>query len=142
MGGGEILKKGWLIKSPPLEGGGIKSWRKRLFCLRSSKVLEYYKSEDGDLKGVINLEDCQSVNSDLFHKKYKYVFDIETKDRTYFLVASSQEEMREWVDAVCKVCNFLQFESSKFVAWYGACVTMVTCVAIVMCMSECICECM
>lgn len=24
MGGGEILKKGWLIKSPPLEGGGIK----------------------------------------------------------------------------------------------------------------------
>lgn len=27
MGGGEILKKGWLIKSPPLEGGGIKvSW--------------------------------------------------------------------------------------------------------------------
>jgi len=24
MGGGEVLKKGWLIKSPPLEGGGIK----------------------------------------------------------------------------------------------------------------------
>ena len=24
MGGGEILKKGWLIKSPPLEGSGLK----------------------------------------------------------------------------------------------------------------------
>ena len=24
MGGGEVLKRGWLIKSPPLEGGGIK----------------------------------------------------------------------------------------------------------------------
>ncbi len=24
MGGGEVLKKGWLIKSPPLESGGMK----------------------------------------------------------------------------------------------------------------------
>jgi len=24
MGGGEVIKKGWLIKSPPLDGGGIK----------------------------------------------------------------------------------------------------------------------
>lgn len=24
MGGGEVLKKGWLIKSPPLEGSGLK----------------------------------------------------------------------------------------------------------------------
>ena len=24
MGGGEVLRKGWLIKSPPLDSGGIK----------------------------------------------------------------------------------------------------------------------
>ncbi len=24
MGGGEVIKRGWLVKSPPLEGGGIK----------------------------------------------------------------------------------------------------------------------
>ena len=82
------------------------SWRKRWFCLRSSKVLEYYKAEDGELRGVVNLEDCKAVNSDLFHKKYKYVFDIETKDRTYYLVAKTKEDMRDWVDALCTVCGF------------------------------------
>lgn len=106
MGGGEVLRKGWLIKSPPLDTGGIKNWRKRYFRLRSSKILEYYKSEGGDLKGVINLEDCKSVNSDLFHKKYKYVFGIETHDRVYYLVASSSEEMTGWVDTLCDVCGF------------------------------------
>ena len=84
----------------------LQNWRKRFFKLRSSKVLEYYKSEDGDLKGVINVEDCKAVNSDLFHKKYKYVFDIETHDRIYYLVASSLEEMKNWVDTLCNVCGF------------------------------------
>ena len=110
MGGGEILKKGWLVKSPPLEGGGMKSWRKRWFCLRSSKILEYYKSENGDIKGVVNLEDCVSIHSALFHKKYKHVFDIQTRDRTYFLVASSQEEMVLWVKSLCSVCSLITQE--------------------------------
>ena len=82
------------------------AWRKRFFCLRTSKVMEYYKGEDGDLKGVVNLEDCKAVHSDLDHKKYKYVFDIETKDRTYYLVASSSEDMKSWVDTICNVCGF------------------------------------
>ena len=84
----------------------IQAWRKRFFCLRSSKVLEYYKAVDGDLKGVVNLEDCKAVHADLSHKKYKYVFDIETRDRTYYLVANSQKEMKEWVDTICSVCLF------------------------------------
>lgn len=76
--------------------------------LRSSKVLEYYKSEDGELlKGVINLEDCRMVHSDLSHKKYKFVFDIETKERTYYLVAQSQEEMKGWVDVLCHMCGLV-----------------------------------
>lgn len=84
----------------------MQAWRKRFFCLRSSKVLEYYKSVDGDLKGVVNLEDCKAVHSDLSHKKYKNVFDIETKDRTFYFVASSQEEMKAWVNIICSVCSF------------------------------------
>lgn len=76
--------------------------------LRSSKVLEYYKSEAGEVqKGVINLEDCKTVHSDLSHKKYKNVFDIETKERIYYLVAQSQEEMKEWVDVLCRVCGLI-----------------------------------
>lgn len=48
----------------------LQMWRKRWFVLLSSKVLEYYKSEGGEQKGVINLEDCHSVNSNLSHKRY------------------------------------------------------------------------
>lgn len=69
-------------------------------------MLEYYKSVDGDLKGVVNLEDCKAVHADLSHKKYKNVFDIETRDRTYYLVASSPEEMKAWVDTICSMCSF------------------------------------
>lgn len=73
----------------------------------SSKVLEYYKNEkSSDLKGVINLEDCTSINVGLFHKKYKHVFDLRTKDRTYYLVATSADEMANWVEVICKICNF------------------------------------
>lgn len=84
----------------------MQAWRKRYFKLRSSKVLEYYKNEDGEiLKGVINLEDCRTVHSDLAHKKYSYVFDIETKNRTYYLVAQNRQEMKTWVDELCRVCG-------------------------------------
>ncbi len=65
---------------------------------------------------MINLEDCKSVNSDLFHKKYKYVFDIETHDRVFYLVASSSVEMTEWVDTLCNVCGFtLRSELSELI---------------------------
>ena len=84
----------------------VQAWRKRFFKLRSSKVLEYYKSEDGDIqKGVINLEDCVAVHSNLAHKKYSFVFDVETKFRVYYLVAQTQPEMKTWVDELCRVCG-------------------------------------
>lgn len=89
-----------------MDGKGMKNWHKRFFCLYSSKIFEYYKTEGGEKKGVINLEDCTSVNSGLQHKKYQYIFDIETTDRTYYLVAGSEEEMTDWVETLCKVCEF------------------------------------
>ena len=97
----------------------MQAWRKRFFCLRSSKVLEYYKSVDGDLKGVVNLEDCKAVHADLSHKKYKHVFDIETRDRTYYFVASSAEDMKNWVDTICHVCAFsLQSSTVVIGEWF------------------------
>ena len=50
----------------------LQMWHKRWFILLSSKVLEYYKSDGGEQKGVINLEDCHSINSNLSHKRYGY----------------------------------------------------------------------
>ena len=33
-------------------------------------------------------------------------FDIETRDRTYYFVANSAEDMKNWVDTICSVCAF------------------------------------
>ena len=65
--------------SVPLLSPSPQMWRKRWFVLLSSKVLEYYKSEGGELRGVINLEDCHSVNSNLSHKRYIYIYIHENK---------------------------------------------------------------
>jgi hypothetical protein len=98
-------------------------WRKRWFVLLSSKVLEYYKSEGGEQKGVINLEDCHSVNANLSHKRYKHVFNIETKDRVFFLVAKTQAEMEAWVEALCKVCSLCTGFSKWLIHPLLSCVT-------------------
>lgn len=47
------------------------------------------------------------MQSSLFHKKYKFVFDVQTRDRTYYLVAMSADDMKMWVDALCKLCGFM-----------------------------------
>ena len=44
--------------------------------------------------------------------RYKHVFNIETKDRVFFLVAKTQDEMETWVEALCKVCR-LRTDYSK-----------------------------
>ena len=91
----------------------LKNWHKRFFCLYSSKIFEYYKTEGGEKKGVINLEDCTAVNSGLQHKKYQYVFDIETSDRIYYLVAGNEDEMTDWVETLCRVCEFTSADDGK-----------------------------
>ena len=78
--------------------------------MRSSRILEYYSSEEGSLKGVVNLEDCMTVHMTLAHKKYNHVFGIETRNRLYFLVASSEDEMKEWVDTITTVCGLVMDE--------------------------------
>ena len=33
------------------------------------------------------------------------MFNVETKERVFFLVAKTQLEMEAWVDELCKVCG-------------------------------------
>lgn len=51
------------------------------------------------------------VHSSLSHRRYKHVFDIQTKDRTYYLVAATAEEMENWVRTLCQICGFQPTES-------------------------------
>lgn len=72
--------------------------------------LEYYKDRScRKLKGIIDLDQCEQVDSglQLEHRKQKfqYMFDVKTPLRTYYLAANSEEDMNAWVNCICEVCN-------------------------------------
>ena len=91
--------QGWLIKSPPTS---IKKWRRRWFSLNKERVkLQYYKDETKvELKGEIDLRQCQRCNFFLHHPRYEWTFSLVTANREYFLAAASEEELSVWVQAV------------------------------------------
>eukprot|EP01091_Cochliopodium_minus_P007110 TRINITY_DN1703_c0_g3_i1.p1 TRINITY_DN1703_c0_g3~~TRINITY_DN1703_c0_g3_i1.p1 ORF type:complete len:1270 (-),score=368.60 TRINITY_DN1703_c0_g3_i1:54-3827(-) len=78
---------------------GRKSWKDRIFVL-SEKYLRYYVKNANELpKGEIPLEDITAV------KVYKitgkdHAFAITTINRFYPIVASTEGELKEWVDSI------------------------------------------
>ncbi|XP_048159128.1 GRB2-associated-binding protein 1 isoform X2 [Corvus hawaiiensis] len=94
-----------------------KAWKRRWFVLRSGRltgdpdVLEYYKNDHAKKPiRIIDLNLCQQVDAGLtFNKKEfenSYIFDINTIDRVFYLVADSEEEMNKWVRCICDICGF------------------------------------
>ncbi|NXH18685.1 GAB2 protein, partial [Bucco capensis] len=99
------------------------AWKKRWFVLRSGRmsgdpdVLEYYKNDHSKKPlRVINLNFCEQVDAGLtFNKKElqdRYIFDIKTSDRTFYLVAETEEDMNKWVRSICQICGFNQSEEN------------------------------
>ncbi|XP_073093099.1 GRB2-associated-binding protein 1 isoform X3 [Manis javanica] len=95
----------------------ITAWKRRWFVLRSGRltgdpdVLEYYKNDHAKKPiRIIDLNLCQQVDAGLtFNKKEfenSYIFDINTIDRIFYLVAESEEEMNKWVRCICDICGF------------------------------------
>nr|XP_034967502.1 GRB2-associated-binding protein 1 isoform X2 [Zootoca vivipara] len=93
------------------------AWKRRWFVLRSGRltgdpdVLEYYKNDHAKKPiRIIDLNLCQQVDAGLtFNKKEfenSYIFDINTIDRVFYLVADSEEEMNKWVQCICEICGF------------------------------------
>lgn len=35
-----------------------------------------------------------------------FVFDLRTEERTWYLVAESEEDMNRWVSSICLLCGF------------------------------------
>ncbi|XP_068121016.1 GRB2-associated-binding protein 2-like [Hyperolius riggenbachi] len=84
-------------------------------------VLEYYKNDHSKKPiRVINLSCCEQVDSGLtFNKKElqdSFVFDIKTSDRTFYLVAETEEEMNKWVRSICQICGFNQSDEGTALA--------------------------
>lgn len=101
----------------------FQAWKKRWFVLRSGRmsgdpdVLEYYKNDHSKKPlRVINLNFCEQVDAGLtFNKKElqdSYIFDIKTSDRTFYLVAETEDDMNKWVRSICQICGFNQSEEN------------------------------
>lgn len=123
MSGGEIICQGWLRKSPPEKKLRRYAWKKRWFILRSGRmsgdpdVLEYYKSDHAKKPiRIIDLHCCEQVDAGLTFKRKEFqdsfVFDIKTAERTFYLVAETEEEMNRWVRSICQLCGFNQSEEN------------------------------
>lgn len=56
------------------------------------------------------MSQCEQVDAGLVFESRKvdfpFIFDIKTKDRTYYLVTQTEEEMNEWVTNICSLCGF------------------------------------
>lgn len=89
-------KAGFLTK----EGGNFKTWKKR-WCVLKNNVIYYSKKQNSGELGIIRLQntnDSQVVVST--RKKKKFCFEVQTPNRTYFLVPDNETEMKSWIEAI------------------------------------------
>lgn len=101
----------------------LQAWKKRWFILRSGRmsgdpdVLEYYKNDHAKKPiRIIDLHCCEQVDAGLTFKRKEFqdsfVFDIKTAERTFYLVAETEDEMNRWVRSICQLCGFNQSEDN------------------------------
>jgi len=98
-------------------------WRRRWFVLRQGAMpgqflLHYYTDPLArKLKGVIDLDQCEQVDTGLTYQSgrvsYQFMFDIKTPKRVYYLAADCEEDMTAWVDWVCQVCGLRTFATEE-----------------------------
>ncbi|KRY71844.1 Protein daughter of sevenless, partial [Trichinella pseudospiralis] len=112
----EVLREGWLTKSPPEWKFWTSKWKPRYFVLQVGQTdgqtqLKYYTDEEKTrLRGSINLDRCEQVDAYLTYTyknriRYQWIFDIRIPKRVYYLVAGNENEMNAWVNDLCCVCN-------------------------------------
>lgn len=80
-------------------------------------VLEYYKNDHAKKPiRIIDLHCCEQVDAGLTFKRKEFqdsfVFDIKTAERTFYLVAETEDEMNRWVRSICQLCGFNQSEDN------------------------------
>uniref|UniRef100_A0A8C4QAK5 GRB2-associated binding protein 1 n=1 Tax=Eptatretus burgeri TaxID=7764 RepID=A0A8C4QAK5_EPTBU len=121
--GGEIVRQGWLRKSPPEKKMRRFAWKRRWFVLRCGRLtgdrdtLAYYKSERISARPLrsIDLALCERVDAGLHGARIHiasgcsnmHIFALHTVSRVFYLVETSSEEMAAWVLALCQVCGFV-----------------------------------
>ncbi|KXJ26177.1 Dedicator of cytokinesis protein 9 [Exaiptasia diaphana] len=110
-----ITKQGYLTKAPfhgENDNGhdhhsATKIYKRRWFNLKQissdgSYVLEYRKDDHATTaRGVIYLDSCTHISKGVKGKMYG--FELHIHDKTYSLVADSQNDMDQWMACLCRV---------------------------------------
>jgi len=102
-----IIKSGYLWK----KGERRKAWKKRWFVLRSAHMVYYKSSAEYQLLQLLDLGDVHTCTP-VTLKKHDNAFCIVSPHRTYYLQATSQKEVQEWVKAVNEAREDLQLTST------------------------------
>lgn len=65
-------------------------------------------------KGMIDLDQVEQVDAglslDRASIKFQHMFDMKTPNRTYYMAADTEDDMRNWVMVICQVCNLQETE--------------------------------
>lgn len=90
-------KDGFLTK----QGGSIKTWRRRWFVLKAKKLYYFKSKNDNEATGIIELEADSFVRDERDKdKKRRFMFSVGTSRRVFFMHADTEQEMRQWIDAI------------------------------------------
>eukprot|EP01088_Endostelium_zonatum_P018583 TRINITY_DN6016_c0_g1_i1.p1 TRINITY_DN6016_c0_g1~~TRINITY_DN6016_c0_g1_i1.p1 ORF type:complete len:526 (-),score=140.56 TRINITY_DN6016_c0_g1_i1:84-1661(-) len=91
---GDVIKDGMILK----KGLNRKNWKNRWFVLKYKSLSYFRSSKDRTPQGVIPLVHCCVDTSTV--KVKPFVFTINTEMRSYYISASTQKEMEEWMTAI------------------------------------------
>ncbi|KAE8269398.1 hypothetical protein A4X09_0g2950 [Tilletia walkeri] len=93
MGNEHIVRSGYLYK----RGEKRKTWKKRWFVLRSSKLAYYKNEKEYQLLRFIDMSEVHTVAA-VELKGKDHTFGIVTPSRTFYVNAGSRQEMQAWID--------------------------------------------
>ncbi|KAF5751387.1 pleckstrin y domain-containing protein 1 [Tripterygium wilfordii] len=92
-------RSGWLTK----QGDYIKTWRRRWFVLKQSKLV-WFKDSDvtrgSAPRGVIEVGKCLTVKGaeDIVNKPF--AFELSTNHDTMYFIADTEKEKEEWINSI------------------------------------------
>eukprot|EP01147_Barroeca_monosierra_P008473 gene8473-947_t len=90
-----VSKKGFLYKRGGIRGR--KGWDRRFFVYEKGTLSYYIQEDDDKPQGMITLADMKGVRWSAKTSDSKSRFELETYERTYFLLADSAQDGTEWI---------------------------------------------
>jgi len=101
--GAKVEKGGYLTK----RGHAVKNWKRRWFVMKDPTLCYFKKPNDTSPAGIILLDDILAIISEKnIYKDARpadrppFWFEIITKKCNYLVAADTEQEMREWVEAL------------------------------------------